>query len=46
MNFNSEIKYYPSSYTLYIYLEKDMDESIKKLYRKSSCTFTKNCYLF
>jgi|TARA_Y100000389_G_C17449716_1_gene513922 dUTP pyrophosphatase len=44
MNFNSEIKYYPSSYTLYIYLEKDMDESIKKLYRKSSCTSNENYF--
>ena len=44
MNFNSEIKCYPSSYTLYIYLEEDMDESIKKLYRKSSSTSNENYF--
>lgn len=44
MNFNSEIKYTQSSYTLYIYLEEDMDEEIKEMYRKSSYNANKSYF--
>lgn len=44
MHTNSQIPQNTSSYTLYIYLEEDMNDSIKEMYIKSSSSSNENYF--